>query len=99
VAHEVAPRIAIDPGLLLELGLNETDAQPHPPPPRAGGWRGGRGAAEVRRACPIPAAGAAARGAASHGPWSHLDAPCYISLLFIPTKYNKARLDDSTAHG
>jgi hypothetical protein len=35
----------------------------------------------------------------SHGPWGHLDAPYYISLVFLYTKYNRGRLNDSTAYG
>jgi rhodanese-related sulfurtransferase len=39
------------------------------------------------------------RGKSSHGPWSHLDAPYYISLVIIHTNYSRARLNDSTADG
>jgi hypothetical protein len=35
----------------------------------------------------------------SHRRESHLDAPYYIPLVIIRTKYNKAHLNDSTAYG
>ena len=38
-------------------------------------------------------------GATSHRPYSHLDAPYFISLVSIHTKYNRARLNDSTVYG
>jgi hypothetical protein len=37
-------------------------------------------------------------GSNSHRRQSHLDASYYVSLVIIHTKYNKARLNDSTAH-
>jgi hypothetical protein len=36
---------------------------------------------------------------ASPGRWGHLDATYYISVRIIHTKYNRGRLNDSTAHG
>jgi hypothetical protein len=44
------------------------------------------------------ATGGGSCGSASHGPASHLDPPCYISLSFLRTECSKVRLDDSTAH-
>ena len=38
-------------------------------------------------------------GPDSHGAWSHLGAPYFISLVVIRTKYTRARLNDSTARG
>ena len=36
---------------------------------------------------------------ASHGPQSHLAAPYHILYGYSLVKYNKLRLNDSTAHG
>ena len=36
---------------------------------------------------------------ASHGWWSHIDAPYYIPFVFIHKNYNGGRLNDSTAYG
>jgi hypothetical protein len=38
-------------------------------------------------------------GSSSHGRYCHLDAPHYISLVFLHTKYTKRRLNDRLAHG
>jgi hypothetical protein len=37
-------------------------------------------------------------GPASRGSQGHLDAPCFISRVIIYTKYDKARINDSTAY-
>ena len=38
-------------------------------------------------------------GRASHGWWSRLDAPYYISLVIIHKTYNEGRLNDSASYG
>jgi hypothetical protein len=52
--------------------------------------RAGRAAGPARRARLVQP---------SRGPWGHLDTPYYISFVIIHAKYDKARLDDFTAHG
>jgi hypothetical protein len=57
-------------------------------------WDHDRAAKRFEIAVSVPPSGADSRG-----PWSYVDAPYYISLLIIRTEYNKARRNDSTAHG